>query len=243
MRVGSETTNLRLDPFILTYGGQSFKMSETLYELALCNVAPRVQGLLIAVPHVSGSGVLVLSSIVTLPDPPFRLSVVTSASRGTGPNEVLTVFPVSAVDTNTNVLTLGDPIESTIDRNYAAGDYAEIRVNASAITDLNAAVTSITPTIVTGIVATGTTQGTAEPLVGNSSIQRVTTVTSGTGVRLPEPTLPASVVVVNSGASTLSVYPASGHSIDGGSANAPISLGTDSAVRLIAASTSEWFSL
>ncbi len=207
------------------------------------NVAARVQGLLVAVPHVSGSGVLVLSSIVSLPSVPFRLSVVTAASRGTGPNEVLTVFPVSAVDTNTNVLTLGDPIEGTIDRNYAAGDLAEIRANAAAITDLNSAVSAITPVIVTGIVATGTNQGTAVALLGNHSIQRITTTPSGTGVRLPGPTLPADMIVVNSGANSLSIYPASGHTINGGPANTPITLGVNAAVRLVAVSSTEWASL
>lgn len=66
-----------------------------------------------------------------------------------------------------------------------------------------------------GISAAGTTQATATPLTGQ--INNVTTVAAGTGVNLPSSTgvgggAALSIVVQNSGANTLIVYPAQGAS-------------------------------
>jgi len=209
------------------------------YALQLYNVAPRVAGLTVAVPYVAGSGVLVISSIATLPPVPFRLTVVTLSSRGSGLNEVLTCFPVLNVASMTNVLTLGGPIEGTQDRNYAIGDLCEIRDNSSAITDLNAAVLSATPIIVTGLTATGTDEATALPLVGNNSIQEVTVTGAGTGVTLPVPTLPASVTVINTGLNPLAVYPAAGGTIY--NVSSPVTIDVGASLRFFASSTSNWY--
>jgi hypothetical protein len=74
---------------------------------------------------------------------------------------------------------------------------------------------------ITGMVATGSTQTTAVPLVAGTNHQ-FSTVTSGTGAILP---VGQDVVrVVNLGANALLVYPPVGGTISGGSINAAVSV-------------------
>ena len=70
--------------------------------------------------------------------------------------------------------------------------------------------------------ATGTTQATA--LVTGTAIIRVTTTASGTGVRLQDSIRGDSQIIINDGASTLSVYPPGGHLITGYATNAAFSI-------------------
>ena len=70
---------------------------------------------------------------------PTRITVVTAGTYGS-PTEVFTIFGVTAV--SGDILTVTGPLEGTVDHNYVAGDYADLRVTAGYITDLNAAVTS-----------------------------------------------------------------------------------------------------
>lgn len=95
--------------------------------------------------------------------------------------------------------------------------------------------------IATGISAAGTTQGTATAL--SKSFNEVTTVAAGSGVSLPAPEAGELVVVANQGANALSVYPASGHSINNLSANTAQSLATDTRRIFFALSTSKWYSI
>lgn len=213
-------------------------MPTTAYELELFNVAPRIGGYKLVAPYIAGQGVIYLNSLVGLPNPPFRLTVVTLASRGTGLLEVLTVYPVTSVNTGNNSVIIGSPIENTSDRNYSIGDIAEIRDDASAITDLNAAVIAVTPTVITGVVAAGTNQSTATHLVGNCSIQQVSSVPTGTGVILPIPVLPASVTVINAGANSLLVYPQVGATINGGSG--PFTVSPGDTVPFLALAPTGW---
>lgn len=95
--------------------------------------------------------------------------------------------------------------------------------------------------IATGISAAGTTQGTATVLT--KSFNEVTTVAASSGVALPSPEAGEIVVVANQGANALSVYPASGHSINSLSANAAQSLATDTRRIFFALTTSKWYAL
>lgn len=80
------------------------------------------------------------------------------------------------------------------------------------------------------LVATGTTQ--ADALALNAVYSIVTTVASGTGVRLMGAEPGAEVFVRNLGANTLNVYPPVGGAFNGGTDNAPVT---------IAAGTFQWF--
>src|SRR5262245_1544037 len=94
--------------------------------------------------------------------------------------------------------------------------------------------------LLTGLTATGTNQATGYPLVSNG-FHEFTTVASGKGATLPVPKLPAWVTVYNGGASTLSVYPPVGGTVDGGSANAAYSLSAGDAITFWAAGLSTWY--
>jgi hypothetical protein len=92
----------------------------------------------------------------------------------------------------------------------------------------------------TGITAAGTTQGTATALTADYN--GVGNVTAGTGVRLASAVAGLEQTVVNRGANTLLVYPATGEAIDGLAVNAPFSLVTGSALSVKALSTGQWYS-
>lgn len=73
--------------------------------------------------------------------------------------------------------------------------------------------------ILTGLTATGTVQ--ADALLLTSSNNNVTTVATGTGVRLPVPLTGTVITVINSGANNLLVYPQTGSTIGLLGVNAP----------------------
>jgi hypothetical protein len=96
------------------------------------------------------------------------------------------------------------------------------------------------PPILTGLSATGSSQGTAFPLV-NRGIHEFTTVSSSTGAILPVPKIPSTIVVTNDGASSLSVYPPSGGTVAGGSTNAAYSLGAGTTAVFVASSLTNYY--
>ena len=95
--------------------------------------------------------------------------------------------------------------------------------------------------IATGLTAAGTTQATG--LVLSSSVNVVATTAAGTGVVLPAAQPGMTVVVMNLGANSLAVYPASGSAIDALGANAAFSLATPGRVMFIAISATQWYTL
>jgi hypothetical protein len=95
--------------------------------------------------------------------------------------------------------------------------------------------------IATGIAAAGTNQATATVLSNVFNV--VTTVAAGQGVVLPSPKAGDMLIVANQGANLLSVYPASGHSINALSANAALSLAVDVRRIFFAVATNKWYSL
>jgi len=95
--------------------------------------------------------------------------------------------------------------------------------------------------LVTGLTATGSSQGTAYPLLCQAS-HEFTTVASGTGAVLAaNPRLPALVTAWNGGSNTLSVYPPLGGTVAGGSPNAPYSLLTLTGINFWAAGPLTWY--
>jgi hypothetical protein len=91
------------------------------------------------------------------------------------------------------------------------------------------------------VSAAGTNQGTATALT--SSLSEVTSVASGQGVVLPVPEAGEIVLVANQGTNALSIYPASGHTINNLSANVALSLGVDARRLFFAVTSSHWVSL
>jgi hypothetical protein len=92
------------------------------------------------------------------------------------------------------------------------------------------------------VTAAGATQGTATALTRSYNV--VTTVASGTGVSLPPPSAAGlRVVIVNRGANTLNVYPATGGQIDAAGTNTAITLPVNATITLQASSTTQWYSV
>lgn len=73
-------------------------------------------------------------------------------------------------------------------------------------------------TVTTGLTATGSTQDGA--LLVQPGLNAFSTVASSTGARLPPASTSGPVFIVNGGANTLAVYPATGEYINAGSVNA-----------------------
>lgn len=89
-----------------------------------------------------------------------------------------------------------------------------------------------------GITAAGTTIADATLL--NSANNYVATTASSTGVKLPIAAIGDSIMVINGGTSTLSVYGQTGESFTNGSANAAFSVATLKACNFIKVGTTLW---
>ncbi len=109
---------------------------------------------------------------------------------------------------------------------------------ATSTTTLNGLVID---SISAAVSAAGTTQGTATGLVSN--INNVTVVATGaTGVRLPTAVAGMRILVRNSdSADTLSIYPATGGTINALAANAAFTLAAGSTIELMATTTTQWY--
>lgn len=98
--------------------------------------------------------------------------------------------------------------------------------------------TALNTTVTTGITAAGTNQGTATAIT--STINNVTTVASGTGVRLPAAAVGYTISVANHGANSLAIYPATGETVEGLAANAPLTLLPGQLYRAACATAGAW---
>lgn len=100
--------------------------------------------------------------------------------------------------------------------------------------------------VVTGItIGSGNnSQALAVALAGEINVIGTTSATASTGVRLPAAVAAGdTVVVVNNGANTALVYPATGGVIDALSANAGFSLATTKKAMFVAVSDKNWVAL
>lgn len=105
-----------------------------------------------------------------------------------------------------------------------------------------AAALNISGTVADSLTATGSTQGTALILSADTNV--VTTTAASTGVVFTSATQPGDEIVVkNLGASSLSVYPASGESIDSVATNGAYALATTKSAMFIKTSATRWISI
>lgn len=101
------------------------------------------------------------------------------------------------------------------------------------------ATTSICGDGATGLTATGTTA--ADALQLSAVWNTVATTAASTGVKLPPTEAGAVVCVYNGGASTLTVYPATGSTINAGASS--LSVTATTRVLFIATSATTWISI
>ena len=96
--------------------------------------------------------------------------------------------------------------------------------------------------ITTGITAAGSTQGTATALT--KEINVVSTVSSGAnGVVLPTAVAGIVLIVNNTSANTLNVYPATGGAVNSGSTNAAYSHVSGASIQYYATSGTRWYTV
>ena len=95
------------------------------------------------------------------------------------------------------------------------------------------------PSVTTGIVAAGASQGTATAL--STQVNIVSSTPSSTGVILPTPTIGMRITVANTDANALLVYPPSGSAINALSTNNGYSVAAGTAVDFIAISSTLWY--
>jgi hypothetical protein len=95
-----------------------------------------------------------------------------------------------------------------------------------------------------GMSAAGTTQGTATVLTGTVNVVSTITASSAEGVILPSAENHARkvVLVINATTAALTVYPASGETIDGAKANAAVTIPGKKAKRFYRVSATGWYS-
>jgi hypothetical protein len=91
----------------------------------------------------------------------------------------------------------------------------------------------------TGISAAGSTQGTATALV--KEINVVSTVSSGQGVALPTAIAGLVIIITNTSANTVNVYPASGAAINAGATNVAYSHLAGASLQYFAVSSTQWY--
>jgi hypothetical protein len=97
------------------------------------------------------------------------------------------------------------------------------------------------PSIATAVSAAGTNQSGATELAKVYNL--VTTVGSGAGVKLPTAAEKLTYTVVNTTATNLLIYPNLSDKINGGTANAAVTLAAGSSVTFIAKDATDWYSL
>lgn len=95
-------------------------------------------------------------------------------------------------------------------------------------------------TIQAGIAANGSAQGNATALT--KQFNEVTTVNSGEGVRLPSDKAGSSILIVNTSANTLNVYPAAGAKINALANNIAVTQSANSRVQYFATANNQWYS-
>jgi exosome complex RNA-binding protein Csl4 len=137
----------------------------------------------------------------------------------TGTTQKTISIGTNGVSGSSTVITLGSSVSGAVSRTY---------LNGIVVNSISAAVS-----------AAGTTQATATPLVSN--INNVTTVAASSGVVLPTAIAGMRIVVRNTGANALSIYPATGGTINALAANAAYSLATGTAIELFASTTTQWY--
>jgi len=97
---------------------------------------------------------------------------------------------------------------------------------------------SLTLSTASGLVAAGTTQGTAAPITKTYNI--ISTASANQGVRLPAAVAGKVVNVYNTTGATIKIYPATDATIDDGSTNAPDEIRPNNGKEFVGTGTDTW---
>jgi len=198
----------------------------------------RVQGNLAVQSNAYVDGNLVVQSNITSSG-----TATLNALSSSGTSSLATSTSTQTVSLGAGATTSGSTKTMNIGTAGVSGSTTTISIGsavsgATSTTTLNGLVID---SISAAVSAAGTTQGTATGLVSN--INNVTVVTAAAaGVRLPTAVAGMRILVRNSdSADTLSIYPATGGTINALSANAAFTLAAGSTIELMATTTTQWY--
>jgi len=199
----------------------------------------RVQGNLAVQGNSYVDGAFTASSTATFNSAATFNSTLTSASTTT----LATSTAAQTVALGSGATVSGSTKTLNIGTAGVSGSTTAINIGsavsgATSTTTLNGLVID---SISAAVSAAGTTQGTATGLVSN--INNVTVVTAAAaGVRLPTAVAGMRILIRNSdSADTLSIYPATGGTINALAANAAFTLAAGSTIELMATTTTQWY--
>ena len=169
-----------------------------------------------------------LAATQTLTNKTLTSPTLTTPALGTPASGTLT--SCTGLPISTGVSGLGTGVATFLATPSAANLAAAVTEETGSGSLVFATSPSLTtPTLNSAVVnnnnavsAAGTTQGTATALTVDYNV--ITTAAASSGVVLPTATAGRRIVIVNKGANTLSIYPATGGTIDALSANAAIQI-------------------
>lgn len=170
---------------------------------------------------------------------PSTISFFTNATGVTSYTERLKIaangvitMPANVASTSTTTGTLVITGGAGISENLYVG---------GTLTATNLAYTGTTTVSVSTISAAGTTQATATGITTDLVI--VSTVAAGSGVRLPASSAGKRIVVRNSGANTLNIYPATGAQINSLALNVAFTSDVSTTLEFIGFSATQWYTV
>ena len=99
---------------------------------------------------------------------------------------------------------------------------------------------TLTAGLSASVAAAGNDQSGATALTKTMNIVTSATATSADGVKLPDTAAGLLIEILNDTSVTIDIFPASGESIDSGSANAAVSLASGHSLRLVGVSATKW---
>ena len=235
LTAGNVTTNANLTGHITSVGNAAVLGSFTSAQL------------LAALTDETGTGAAVFATSPTLVTPTIGAATATTVNKVTftapATGSTLTLADGSTLATSGAFSTT---LTATAATNVTLPTTGTLATLAGTETFTNKTLT--TPALNGAVVdnnnavsAAGSTQAGATALTVDYNV--VTTVAASTGVRLPTATAGRRIVIVNKGASTLTIYPATSAYIDAGLINAGISVASNGSIELMASSTTQWYSL
>jgi len=235
LTAGNVTTNANLTGHITSVGNAAVLGSFTSAQL------------LAALTDETGSGAAVFATSPTLVTPTIGAATATTVNKVTltapATGSTLTLVEGSTLATSGAFSTT---LTATAATNVTLPTTGTLATLAGTETFTNKTLT--TPALNGAVVdnnnavsAAGSTQAGATALTVDYNV--VTTVAASTGVRLPTATAGRRIVIVNKGASTLTIYPATSAYIDAGLINAGISVASNGSIELMASSSTQWYSI
>jgi hypothetical protein len=94
-----------------------------------------------------------------------------------------------------------------------------------------------------GITATGTTQGAAAALTKQINVVSTSVAAANDGVMLPAAAAGMTVIVINTSAANVKVYPTSGVTIDSLGTNTSFTQGPGARLMYVAVSLTQWYTM